>query len=174
MATHLEELRALLLGPSLLSTSGPTATELGDRYNFRKQYTINDVPDSLGVLDQVPVDPDWLPPAARMYARISQVMQIGNMDTESKATEIRGQKASGGCYEGIARVIHRAEELSRIQQGDVLVTQSTNPAFNIVLPQLGAIVTAFGGVLSHAAIVAREFGLPAVVGCKLRSSCANN
>lgn len=155
------ELRALLRG-----TAGPSATELGDRHNYRKQHTINDVPDSLGEQDQVPVDPDWLPPASRVFARIRQVMQIGELETESKVTEIRGQKASGGCYEGIARVIHNAEELSRLQQGDILVTLSTNPAFNVVLPKLGAIVTAFGGVLSHAAIVAREFGLPAVVGCK--------
>ena len=47
----------------------------------------------------------------------------------------------------------------------MLVTNSTTTAFNIVLPLLGAIVTDRGGLLSHAAIVAREYGIPAVVGC---------
>ncbi len=55
--------------------------------------------------------------------------------------------------------------LELLEPGDVLVAPSTGPAFNLVLPRLGAIVTDRGGLLSHAAIVAREFGVPAVVGC---------
>ena len=51
-----------------------------------------------------------------------------------------------------------------MQPGDVLVAANTGPAFNLVLPRLAAIVTDRGGLLSHAAIVAREFGIPAVVG----------
>jgi rifampicin phosphotransferase len=53
-----------------------------------------------------------------------------------------------------------------VQRGDVLVTASTTESFNIVLPILGAIVTDSGGLLSHAAIVSREYGIPAVVGCR--------
>lgn len=56
------------------------------------------------------------------------------------------------------------EEFGRIEPGDVLVTNSTTTAFNVVLPLLGALVTDQGGLLSHAATVAREYGLPAVVG----------
>jgi pyruvate,water dikinase len=51
-------------------------------------------------------------------------------------------------------------------QGDVLVTESTSEAFNILLPLLGAIVTDAGGLLSHSAIVAREYGIPGVVGTR--------
>ena len=72
---------------------------------------------------------------------------------------------SPGVYEGTARVIRGTSEFGRIEPGDVLVTNSTTTAFNIVLPLLGAIVTDRGGLLSHAAIVAREFGIPGVVGC---------
>jgi pyruvate,water dikinase len=78
---------------------------------------------------------------------------------------VRGLGVSPGVYQGTARVIRATEEFGRIEQGDVLVTNSTTTAFNIVLPLLGAIVTDRGGLLSHAAIVAREYGLPAVVGC---------
>jgi rifampicin phosphotransferase len=83
----------------------------------------------------------------------------------TKERKVRGLGVSRGVYEGTARVIHGTEEFGRIEQGDVLVTNSTTTAFNIVLPLLGAIVTDRGGLLSHAAIVAREYGLPAVVGC---------
>ena len=51
-----------------------------------------------------------------------------------------------------------------MKKGDVLVTESTTEAFNILLPLLGAIVTDAGGLLSHSAIVAREYGIPGVVG----------
>jgi pyruvate,water dikinase len=57
-------------------------------------------------------------------------------------------------------------DFDRITQGDVLVTESTSEAFNILLPLLGAIVTDNGGLLSHAAIVAREYGMPGVVGTR--------
>jgi pyruvate,water dikinase len=53
-----------------------------------------------------------------------------------------------------------------LQRGDVLVTPTTTESFNIVLPLLGAIVTDAGGLLSHAAIVSREYGIPGVVGCR--------
>jgi len=74
--------------------------------------------------------------------------------------------ASPGVYEGPARRVSRPSEFDRIKQGDVLVTESTTEAFNILLPLLGAIVTDSGGLLSHSAIVAREYGIPGVVGTR--------
>ena len=79
---------------------------------------------------------------------------------------LRGLAASGGVYEGPARRISGPIEFDRIVQGDVLVTASTTEAFNILLPLLGAIVTDSGGLLSHSAIVAREYGIPGVVGTR--------
>ena len=74
--------------------------------------------------------------------------------------------ASGGVYEGPARRVSGPTQFDRIVQGDVLVTESTTEAFNILLPLLGAIVTDAGGLLSHSAIVAREYGIPGVVGTR--------
>ena len=71
-----------------------------------------------------------------------------------------------GAYEGPARVVMSPAEFDRIRQGDVLVTRSTSPYFNVVLPLLGALVTDRGGQLSHAAIVAREYGIPGIVGTR--------
>ena len=79
---------------------------------------------------------------------------------------IRGLAASKGVYEGPARRISGPSEFGRIAKGDVLVTASTTEAFNILLPLLGGIVTDNGGLLSHAAIVSREYGIPGVVGTR--------
>jgi pyruvate,water dikinase len=79
---------------------------------------------------------------------------------------IRGLAASKGVYEGPARRVAGSTEFARIQEGDVLLTEATTEAFNILLPLLGAIVTDHGGLLSHAALVAREYGVPGVVGTR--------
>jgi pyruvate,water dikinase len=56
------------------------------------------------------------------------------------------------------------DAIDRIEPGDILVTTTTTPAFGAVLPLLGGLVATTGGALSHTAIVARELGIPAVVG----------
>jgi pyruvate,water dikinase len=91
---------------------------------------------------------------------------FGSSEAEHEENLLRGLAASGGVYEGPARRVSSPEEFDRIVKGDVLVTQSTTEAFNILLPLLGAIVTDSGGLLSHSAIVAREFGIPGVVGTR--------
>jgi pyruvate,water dikinase len=68
-------------------------------------------------------------------------------------------------YVGRARVAERAEDaLAVVEPGDVLVVPFTTPAYNAVLAVCGAVVTEEGGALAHAAVLARELGLPAVVG----------
>jgi phosphoenolpyruvate synthase/pyruvate phosphate dikinase len=87
-------------------------------------------------------------------------------DREADETTVRGIPVHPGVYEGAARIINNSSEFDRIQPGDVLIARSTSPYFNVVLPMLGAIVTDRGGALSHAAIVAREYGIPGVVGTR--------
>ena len=91
---------------------------------------------------------------------------FGSSEAEHEETTLRGLAASRGVYEGPARRVSDPSEFDRIVQGDVLVTESTTEAFNILLPLLGAIVTDSGGLLSHSAIVAREYGIPGVVGTR--------
>jgi pyruvate,water dikinase len=66
--------------------------------------------------------------------------------------------------EGIARVVRSVEEISRLKPGDILVCQVTNPTWAPIFQKIAAAVSDIGGSMSHAAIVAREYGLPAVVG----------
>jgi pyruvate,water dikinase len=75
-----------------------------------------------------------------------------------------GMAASPGLVEGIARVVHGAEDLADIQDGEVLVTRVTAPSWGPVFGRIAATVTDIGGMMSHAAIVCREYGLPAVTG----------
>jgi pyruvate,water dikinase len=85
---------------------------------------------------------------------------------EGKGNQLKGFGVSPGEFEGPARVIMDVSELPLVKDGEVLVTPSTGPTFNVILPLLRGLVTERGGALSHAAIVAREYGIPGVVGCR--------
>ena len=86
---------------------------------------------------------------------------------ELEGTVLRGSPASAGRVTGTARVIARIDELDRVRAGDILVCRSTTPPWTPVFGSITALVTDTGGVLSHGAIVAREYRLPAVVGTKI-------
>jgi pyruvate,water dikinase len=70
-----------------------------------------------------------------------------------------------GRIEGLVRRLNAPEEGGQLQQGEILVTEQTNVGWTLLFPRAAAIVTDVGAPLSHAAIVARELGIPAVVGC---------
>jgi rifampicin phosphotransferase len=78
---------------------------------------------------------------------------------------VRGFPGSGGVVEGPVRVLDEAGDGGRLRSGEVLVTTVTNVGWTPLFPRLAAVVTDVGAPLSHAAIVARELGIPAVVGC---------
>jgi pyruvate,water dikinase len=77
---------------------------------------------------------------------------------------ITGMAASPGVVEGIARVIHSADQLGEVQQDEILVATITAPSWGPIFGRIKATVTDIGGMMSHAAIVCREYGLPAVTG----------
>jgi phosphohistidine swiveling domain-containing protein len=78
--------------------------------------------------------------------------------------ELRGTGASAGIVRGRARVVLSQDEFGRVQPGEIIVCPASNPSWVPVFTIAGGLVTNTGGVLSHAAVVAREFGLPAVTG----------
>jgi len=80
---------------------------------------------------------------------------------------LRGNPASPGIASGIVRVLKNADEIGKIHTGDVLVAPQTNPDFVPAMKKATAIVTDKGGRTSHAAIVSREIGIPAVVGAEV-------
>jgi len=77
---------------------------------------------------------------------------------------VTGLPGAAGRARGVARVIRSLSEIDRLAPGEVLVTETTAPPWTPVFATAAAVVTDSGGVLSHAAVVAREYGIPAVVG----------
>jgi rifampicin phosphotransferase len=78
---------------------------------------------------------------------------------------ITGFPGAAGVVEGIARVLHAPEDAAQLGDGEILVAPATNIGWTPIFPRAAAVVTDVGAPLSHAAIVARELGIPAVVGC---------
>ncbi|WP_300613606.1 PEP-utilizing enzyme [Trebonia sp.] len=78
--------------------------------------------------------------------------------------EMHGVAASAGVVEGVARVLHDVNEIGEIREGEILVCPVTAPSWAPVFGKIKAAVSDIGGAMSHAAIVAREYGMPAVVG----------
>jgi pyruvate,water dikinase len=165
-ATH-EELVGLLKGESSV-----TEDELKERANWRLNARIEDVPEYLGTPPDMEPPPIHLMPVGLRLGLGALLGGMGNMNDMEPAEEtgsekvLKGISVSPGVYEGTARVISGPEDFARLEQGDVLITKNTSAAFNVVLPILGALVTDRGGLLSHAAIVSREYGIPGVVATK--------
>jgi len=168
-AEHFIDARFSEMCSLVAGENGPSADELAQRSMDRNSRTAKDAPMTLGPTSPPPPDPSGLPPG---IARVMHAMGIamgalfGSSEAPHEENLLHGLAASGGVYEGPARLVSRPSEFDRIVQGDVLVTESTSEAFNILLPLLGAIVTDAGGLLSHSAIVAREYGIPGVVGTR--------
>ncbi len=160
----LDEMCALVAG-----SGGPSADELAKRAAYRATYTAKDAPPLLGDPKPPPPDLTALPPSVARLMRATNIAQghlFGSSQVQNEEKVLYGLAASKGVYEGPARRVSGPAEFGRIARGDVLVTESTTEAFNILLPLLGGIVTDNGGLLSHAAIVSREYGIPGVVGTR--------
>lgn len=160
----LNEMCALVAG-----RDAPSTDELARRAQYRTSHTAKEVPPLLGPPKPPPPDLAGLPPVVRRLMRamfISLGHLFGSSEAKHEEAILRGLAASKGVYEGPARRVAGPSEFGRIAKGDVLITASTTEAFNILLPLLGGIVTDNGGLLSHAAIVAREYGIPGVVGTR--------
>ena len=99
------------------------------------------------------------------------VASFADIDVHKLGTLIvKGDPASPGISSGPVKIIKSAKEISKIVPGDVLVAPQTNPDFVPAMKKACAIVTDFGGRTSHAAIVSRELGIPAVVGTQFATS----
>ena len=146
----------------------PTADELSARVATRKRVSAEGAPGSLGPPPPPPPPVDQLPPPlARVMSALGFYIEgvLGDIETPmGDADMIVGVGGSGGVYEGPACVVRNFDDLLTLVEGDVLVTSATGESFNAFLAMVGAIVTDHGSFASHAAIMGREMGVPAVVG----------
>ena len=93
-----------------------------------------------------------------------RLLARGSADGDDENVLLRGSSGSPGAAEGPARIVHDSSEFGKLLPGDVLVAPMTNPAWTPLFQRAAAVVVDTGGAASHAAIVAREYGLPAVMG----------
>lgn len=162
-AAHVFELGLAEVAGALSGSEEPTATEVAVRAEERAWWSTLDAPARLGpeeVLPPISVMPEHL---GRLTDVVLTVM--GALEAEPGAEPLRGLGLGDEVYTGTARVVTAAEDaFASLEPGDVLVAPFTSPTYNAVLAIAGAVVTEEGGLLCHAAVIAREFGLPAVIG----------
>lgn len=117
---------------------------------------------------------DWIGTATESQLEFPYLSLWGfpdRLDIEQGGVEtVTGIGASPGVVEGTAKVVSSIDEFDEVKKGDVLVCQMTNPAWTPLFAMISAIVTDAGGTVSHPAVMAREFGIPAVIGCSVGTS----
>ena len=159
------ELRALVVGGDASSAlDAPTAEVIAERFDLRKQQgrlrppsSLGDGPPPIRPLEEMPATVRRLTMAMSAYVQLRRRGPTG--------TPLEGVGIGREAARGRAVVAANADDaFDRLEPGDVLVTRLTTPAFNAVLTLCGALVVEDAGVLSHAAVMARELGLAAVVG----------
>lgn len=154
-----DEVVAMLRGGA-----GPGAPEIARRAEERRSWAaLTDVPVRLG-----PEEPP--PPVSAMPEHLGRMTRIvttvvATLEAVKDREALTGTGVGTAAYVGTARVVHdAAEALALVEPGDVIVAPYTAPTYNAVLAMAGALVTEQGGLLCHAAVIARELDLPAVIG----------
>ncbi len=111
-------------------------------------------------------DPEIFPTDVQRIMKAISLIITHDQRPAELAEGVDGVAASPGVHTGQVRIVMDPDDLGKVQPNDVLVAPITATPWEVVFPMIGALVTEGGGLLSHPAIVAREYGLPAVVGCE--------
>ncbi len=133
---------------------------IAERKAANKVWAEMETPPALGPVPDIIDDPAIVMLWGITRESLNNWLSSGDRDPN----EVRGFAASSGIVEGTARVVKTVEEIGRLKQGDILICRVTNPTWAPIFQKISAAVSDIGGSMSHAAIVAREYGLPAVVG----------
>jgi len=121
---------------------------------------LQEAPLTFGNIPEKVEDPIMI----KVFGMIDEVIKAGKVEELKVMDSFSGYPGAPGIVEGTARVITRYEDFPNLQQGEILVCPYTATAWTPLFPKIKAIVTDTGGMLTHAAITAREYRIPAVVG----------
>ncbi|MEY2477603.1 MAG: rifampicin phosphotransferase [Actinomycetota bacterium] len=161
--SHAVELTVAELDAALAGDVAPSADEAGDRLATRRRLSLESAPPSLGPALDVPVGA--LPGPMRLIMRSLVTLRDAGVTPAGARPPLAGVGIGTEVVVGRACVAtDPAEALARFEPGDILITSGTCPAWNALLAHAGGVVTEEGGPLSHAAVIAREIGLPALIG----------
>jgi phosphoenolpyruvate synthase/pyruvate phosphate dikinase len=146
------ELRRLMADPEALD-----AKELvSDRRDYREDAAERRPPSWVGTATKTALDFPY-----NALWGFPEKFYAGEPSTTG---EVKGLAASPGVVEGPARFVASLDEFDQVKEGEILVCRMTNPAWVVLFTKITGLVTEAGGAVSHPAVVAREFGIPAVVG----------
>jgi pyruvate,water dikinase len=152
MYLRYNELRLLMADPQAFD-----AHELvSDRRDYREDAAERRPPSWVGTATQTALDFPY-----NALWGFPEKFYAGEPSTTG---EVKGLAASPGVVEGPARFVASLDEFDQVQDGEILVCRMTNPAWVVLFTKITGLVTEAGGAVSHPAVVAREFGIPAVVG----------
>jgi pyruvate,water dikinase len=123
--------------------------------------------------------PDWIGTATATQLAVPYLANWGfPAKFERKPSTVKGQVVgiggSPGVIEGIARVVLTVDEFDQVRRGDIVVCQMTNPAWVALFTKIAGLVTDAGGITSHAAVLSREFAIPAVIGTSIATRTIND
>jgi pyruvate,water dikinase len=150
---HYNEVRLLLADQSAL---GDVQEMVSDRRDEQEDAAERRPPSWVGTATE-----DAL---AFPYASLWGFPEKFHAGEPATTGEIKGLAASPGVVEGTARYVTSLDQFDEVDEGDILVCRMTNPAWVVLFTKIHGLVTEAGGTMSHPAVVAREFGIPAVVG----------
>ncbi len=153
-----DELRELMRTPGKLDAKRIIAVAKADMEHYRN------------IKAPVAIGTDYGPPPGDPVSKaMGRLFSVPPENPEGSAV-IRGNSGSSGKARGKARVILSLADADKLQKGDVLVAHTTLPPWTKLFSRAAAVVTDVGGVLSHSAVVAREYGIPAVVSTGVATS----
>jgi len=169
---HVFELEASELVTMTRGGQGPEPAVVAARAVRRQACKALDPPATLGREEAEPPIEVLPAPLATMVSVVTAV--LAELGMSGRHASVAGDDLGlAGCgigekaVTGVARTAATAEEaIAALEPGEILVTRTTSPAYNMVLNLVGGLVTAEGGVMSHAAVLSRELGIPAVVGAR--------
>ena len=157
-----ELIAALRAGPDGAGST-VSASEAKRRFDARQEWVGLEAPLLLGPEPVIPPLEVLPGPLAELMDIIVTVLDL--IDSPVERSGLNGVGVGEGDYVGRARVVSDViDALADFEPGDVLVAPFTVPTINAVLAMAGAVITEEGGLLSHAAVIAREFGIPGVIG----------
>ncbi len=146
--------------------------ELGDLIKFiRIEEVMNDAIPSLAILEER--KKHYIYFKSKLYSDNLDIfakennIKIERDEVPNDISELKGQIAMKGKVSGVVRVLHSKADISKIKEGEILVTMMTTPDYLPAMQKAAAFITDEGGITCHAAIVAREIGKPCIIGTKV-------